>query len=77
MCDYNPHTCRNEVECELAVRMKACGHIAGQECLLRSLENNPVCPMCRHVTFASDEELVTIIPAQNEFYDENTIGLAL
>jgi hypothetical protein len=51
LCDYEAfqsrHTCENEVECESAYLIKACGHMASQEFLLRALEKRPECPICR------------------------------
>lgn len=77
MCDYHPHTCRNDLECENAYRMKACGHIAGQECLLRALEKLPLCPICRRVTFAPESVLATTIEEDNDTNSDETVGLAI
>jgi hypothetical protein len=50
MCDIlvfgGPHTCTERLECEPAYRMRRCGHICGQECLLRCLERYGECPIC-------------------------------
>ncbi|KAF2642652.1 hypothetical protein P280DRAFT_548095 [Massarina eburnea CBS 473.64] len=34
-----------------AIKIKSCNHIFGQECLLRWLEEENTCPMCRHQLF--------------------------
>jgi hypothetical protein len=58
MCDYeafqSSHTCTDGNECESAYLMKACGHIAGRECLPRALEKWPECPMCRTLRDGDD-----------------------
>jgi hypothetical protein len=77
MCDYHPHTCRNDLECENAYCMKPCGHIAGQECLLRALEKRPFCPICRYVAFAPDIVLATAMEEQSDTASDPTIGMAL
>jgi hypothetical protein len=77
MCDYHPHTCDNDLECENTYRMKACGRIAGQECLLRALEKRPLCPICIHVTFASEVVLATTVEEPDDTASDSTIGVAL
>jgi hypothetical protein len=77
MCNYHPHTCHNDLECENAYRMRACGHIVGQECLLRALEKRPLCPICRHVTFAPEVVFATMVEEPNDTASDATIGVAL
>lgn len=51
MCDFytfnTSHRCHNELRCEAAFRLIECGHVMGQECLLRQLEKFGKCPVCR------------------------------
>ncbi|KAF2823199.1 hypothetical protein CC86DRAFT_64364 [Ophiobolus disseminans] len=55
LCDFysfrHSHVCDNELACEPAYRMIACGHVGGQECLLRYLERYRRCPTCEAVEY--------------------------
>jgi hypothetical protein len=59
------HTCTNEIECESVYRTQVWAHVAGHECLLRSLEKRRECPMFR-TPRDYDEALWTY----NESYEE-------
>jgi hypothetical protein len=73
MCNCDAQTCCDNVNCERAYYVKACGHVVGQECFLRCLEKRPFCPICIHVPFDSDEILAMSI----EDLNETAIGMAL